>query len=138
MGVGFPAEVFETALEVTEPLLEIRTAVKLSDAEGDWLCGWCHSRVANERDRFNVEGRDEFVFTNPEGIRFAIITFSEAPGCTQSGVATLQHTWFAGFAWSYCHCQECGQHLGWHYSGKEQVFVGLIKSRIVRAVYLRN
>ena len=32
--------------------------------------------MANEKDRFAFNGKDEFTFSNPEGIRFEIITFS--------------------------------------------------------------
>jgi hypothetical protein len=122
---------------VLEPKLDSRTVPGLDDPKGDWLCAWCHHRVANERDRFCFEGRDEFTFSNPDGIRFHIITFAQAPGCSQRGCPTLEYTWFAGHAWSYCHCGECGQHLGWYYKDQHE-FVGLIKDRIVRALCLRN
>ena len=127
----------ELIMGVVQPELGTRHAPASKDSAGDWLCAWCHQRVANERDRFSFDGQDEFTFTNPEGIRFDIITFSEAQGCRQVGVATLDHTWFAGHAWSYCLCKECGQHLGWYYAGQHS-FVGLIRSRIVRALYVRN
>ena len=120
-----------------EPELESRTAAATGSSEGDWLCVWCHNRVANESDRFEVGGQNEFSFKNPEGIRFEIIAFRQTYGCRQSGVPTLQHTWFPGYAWSYCQCAECAQHLGWYYTGPNE-FAGLIKARIVRALYLRN
>jgi hypothetical protein len=122
---------------VAEPELESRTAHAAGNAEGDWLCAWCHSRVANESDRLDVGGQNEFTFNNPEGVRFEIITFSQTYGCRQSGLPTLEYTWFPGYAWSYCQCAECGQHLGWYYRGPKE-FVGMIKGRIVRALYLRN
>jgi hypothetical protein len=127
----------DIVLGAAEPTLSTRPATSPSAAAGDWLCAWCHTRVANERDRFSIDGKDEFAFTNPEGIRFEILTFAEAPGCHQTGIPTLEHTWFPGYAWSFCHCDECGQHLGWHYLGKTD-FVGLIKTRIVRALHVRN
>jgi hypothetical protein len=122
---------------ITEPEVESRVAPETGDPEGDWLCAWCLNRVANERDRFGFEGKDEFVFSNPDGIRFGIITFSQTLGCQESGVPTLDHTWFPGHAWSYCHCDRCGQHIGWYYTGEHE-FVGLIKERIVRALCVRN
>ena len=120
-----------------EPAAEPSTAEALAEPEGDWLCAWCHTRVANERNRFSVEGKDEFTFSNPEGIPFRIITFGQTLGCRRSGTPTLEHTWFAGHAWSYCQCAQCGLHLGWFYAGSTD-FVGLITDRIVRALYLRN
>ena len=92
------------------------TATSAGDTENDWLCAWCHHRVANERDRFPYDGKDEFIFSNPEGVRFAIITFSRTLGCREVGTPTLEHTWFPGHAWSYCQCDGCGQHLGWYYT----------------------
>jgi hypothetical protein len=122
---------------VSEPVLKSRTAPGFKEAEGDWLCAWCLNRVANEQDRFKFNGQDEFSFSNPDGIRFEIITFSQAVGCTSSGTPTVEHTWFAGHAWSFCLCDSCGKQLGWHYAGKYD-FVGLIKTRLVRALLLRN
>ncbi len=106
-------------------------------AAEDWLCAWCLHRVARERDRYPIEGQDEFAFTNPAGVRFEIITFESAAGCEAHGTPTLEHTWFAGYAWSFCACQECGQHLGWQYTGPN-TFVGLIKDRLVRAQLVMN
>ncbi|HWQ90997.1 MAG TPA: cereblon family protein [Clostridia bacterium] len=118
---------------------ELRKRAKplLAEPEGDWLCLWCHNRVANERDRFRYQGKDEFAFTNPDGVHFQIITFSCILGCVRTGTPTLQHTWFPDHSWSYCQCDQCGQHLGWFYSG-ENTFIALIKSRIVRALLTRN
>lgn len=122
---------------IIEPELGSRPSPAVSHAEGDWLCAWCYSRVANEQDRFNFDGKSEFTFTNPEGARFEIILFSDTEGCRQTGLPTLEYTWFPGHRWSYCHCAACGQHIGWFYSGEHE-FAGLIRSRIIRAVYVRN
>ena len=122
---------------MAEPETAQRAEVTAGDAEGDWLCAWCLNRVANEKDRFPYNGKDEFTFSNPEGTRFAIITFSRTIGCRETGVPTLEHTWFAGYAWSLCHCDRCGQQLGWHYTGHLD-FAGLIRGRIVRALQVNN
>ena len=122
---------------VAEPEVAPQTAPSVGDTETDWLCAWCQNRVANETDRFRYNGKDEFTFSNPQGMRFAIITFSQTLGCREAGKPTLEHTWFPGHAWSYCQCDRCGQHLGWYYAGQHE-FAGLIKARIVRALYIRN
>src|SRR5262252_4762168 len=122
---------------IAEPAFGSRVKPAFETAEGDWLCAWCLNGIANEKDRFLYGGEDEFSFTNPEGIRFEIITFLQTLGCQQNGVPTLNHTWFAGHAWSYCHCDQCGVHLGWFYIGQYD-FAGLIKGRIIRALTLRN
>ena len=122
---------------LTEPLLDTRTAIAVGDEVGDWLCAWCLNRVAIQTDRFQFEGRDQFLFSNPDGIPFRIMTFARTLGCSQAGVPTLEHTWFAGHAWSICQCDGCGEHLGWYYSGEHQ-FAGLIIERLVRGQCVRN
>jgi hypothetical protein len=135
--VSTEEEVGNATLELGKVELADRAALAGSNAASDWLCAWCLNHVARERDRFAYDGRDEFVFTNPDGIRFEIITFSQTIGCREAGEPTLEHTWFPGHAWSFCLCDRCGQHLGWCYSGVHE-FVGLIKNRIVRAVAIMN
>ena len=122
---------------ISEPALDTRTAVAIGDAEGDWLCAWCLNRVANERDRFKYDGKDQFSFCNPDGVRFHIMTFSVIKGCRQAGAPTLEYTWFSGHAWSFCLCEGCGQHLGWYYAG-EHHFAGLITDRLIKGQCVRN
>jgi len=124
-------------LSIEQPALDARTAVATADAEGDWLCAWCLNRIAVDQDRFKYEGKDHFTFSNPDGITFRIITFSRTVGGSEAGVPTLEDTWFPGHAWSFCQCDECGQHLGWFYAGTHH-FVGLIIDRLVRGQCLRN
>jgi len=124
-------------VEVAEPDVQTRTQPSQGDPANDWLCAWCLNRVASEKDRFFHEGTSEFSFKNPEGIRFNIFTFSRTFGCRQTGVPTLEHTWFPGHAWSYCLCDRCHTHLGWYYSGPSE-FAGLIRDRIVRAAVVMS
>ena len=120
------------AVEIAEPEIQSRTRPSQSDAANDWLCAWCLNRVASEKDRFRYDGKSEFSFNNPEGIRFDIFIFSRTTGCRPTGVPTLEHTWFQGHAWSFCVCDQCRMHLGWYYAGPSE-FVGLICHRIVRS-----
>jgi len=72
---------------LSRPELDTRTLAATEGAEGDWLCTRCLNRVAHERDRFCIDGNDEFLFSNPEGFRFHIVTFSETCGCRENGAA---------------------------------------------------
>jgi hypothetical protein len=131
----------EPILSATDDLLVPETdplpTVRLDETDADWLCGWCLNHVASDRQRFLYGGKNEFFFRNPNGIPFGIITFAETLSCRETGTPTLEHTWFPGYAWSYCHCDRCGEHLGWCYSGP-QVFYGLIKARLKRADLVLN
>jgi hypothetical protein len=123
-------------IEIAAPEIQTRTRLDFGNA-GDWLCFWCLNRVASESDRLSRDGQSEFSFTNPQNIRFHIITFTQTIGCRQAGVPTLEHTWFPGHAWSYCLCERCRTHLGWFYSGPT-TFAALIRDRIVRASLVMN
>ena len=122
---------------IVEPALDQRATPRPTGQAGDWLCACCLNRVANEKNRFSYQGKTEFTFLNPAGIRFEIVTFSQISGCRQTGAPTLEQTWFPAHAWSFCQCDQCGAHLGWYYSGP-QSFAGLIKNRLVRAVCVWN
>jgi hypothetical protein len=119
---------------VTESATRVLSRPRVAgiDADNDWLCAWCLSPVARETDRFFYDGRSEFAFTNPAGIPFQVITFSQTIGCRETGRPTLAYTWFPGHAWSFSCCAGCGVHLGWFYSGPHQ-FAGLIYTHLVRA-----
>ena len=123
--------------EVAAPDVETRTRTSHGDAGGDWLCSWCLNSVASDEDRFSMGGESEFAFKNPAGVLFVILTFARTIGCRQVGEPTMEYTWFAGHAWSYCVCDRCGMHLGWFYAGKEE-FAGLIRDRIVRSTLVKN
>lgn len=121
----------ETMSKAIEPLERPRQATAF-ETPGDWLCAGCLNCVANDKDYFKYDGKGEFTFYNPDGIRFEIVTFSQTIGCMEEGVATLAHTWFPEHSWSFCLCDRCHMHLGWFYSGPHD-FVGLIKNRLVRS-----
>ncbi|MEW6157093.1 MAG: cereblon family protein [Verrucomicrobiota bacterium] len=127
----------EGVIELIEPGLQTRTRSSLEDANNEWLCAWCLNRVADEKDRLPIEGQSEFLFQNPEGLRFHIFTFARTLGCRPAGTPTLEHTWFQDHAWSYCLCDRCQIHLGWFYTGPS-AFAGLIRDRLVRAGLVLN
>lgn len=124
-------------VEVAETEVDPQTSSSQGITGSDWLCAWCLNHIASEKNRFLFNGKSEFVFMNPEGIRFSIITFSQTIGCRQAGVPTLEYTWFPDYAWSLCICNRCDTMLGWYYSGPS-IFVGLIRNRIVLASVVLN
>jgi hypothetical protein len=72
---------------------------------------------------------------NPAGIEFDFQTFSSCAGAITLGEATVEHTWFSGYAWCFAFCRQCGQHLGWYYEdvsslNRPPAFWGILVSRI--------
>ena len=57
---------------------------------------------------------------NPGGHIFHMVMFNPddvpSSNVVAVGPAHSEHTWFQGFAWSFCICRRCGGHLGWHYA----------------------
>lgn len=73
----------------------------------------------------------EHTFRNPAGYSFHVLCFSDAPGAADVGEATTEACWFPGYAWTFAICQQCHNHLGWWYTGKDR-FAGLIATRLIR------
>ena len=94
-------------VEITETEIAPRTGLSQGESADDWLCYSCFNRVASEKERFAYDGKSEFLFKNPEGVRFNIVTFSQTLGCRQAGAPTTEHTWFPGHPWAYCVCDRC-------------------------------
>ncbi len=114
---------------------ETRRAPKTKRAGGGggaraWWCAACTTRVADEDHVIDVGGAHRHRFVNPAGVEFEIGCFREA-ACRADGEPTLEHTWFAGMAWSYALCANCRAHLGWTYEGDGARFFGLILARRV-------
>jgi hypothetical protein len=76
-------------------------------------------------------GSHEHTFRNPAAYSFHLVCYREAPGCRREGAATLDATWFSGYAWSFALCAGCGQHMGWFYGRGNDSFAGLIATRLV-------
>jgi hypothetical protein len=101
------------------------------DPEGDELRCLACSHVATDRARA-IEVADAHVrtFRNPGGWSFRVACYRDAPGCTPAGDATIEHTWFPGYAWRLLHCAGCGGHVGWWFTSDGDAFAGLITTRV--------
>lgn len=95
-----------------------------------YWCAACLTRITDEDAAIAVAGDHRHAFVNPAGVAFEIGCFCEAR-CAVEGEPTLEHTWFAGRAWSYAVCANCRAHLGWCYEGEGARFYGLIVARLI-------
>lgn len=97
------------------------------------LCRFCHAPVTSLNEEKIVSGVHRHYFINPYGTAYVVGCFSHAPGCDIRGTATVNHSWFPGFAWQLASCIDCGEHLGWFYqNGEQQQFFGLIADKLAR------
>jgi hypothetical protein len=95
------------------------------------VCARCSHAITSPEARISVNGSHIHTRLNPHGFVHEFGCFKEAPGCALVGPSTLEHTWFAGFAWRLAHCSECGEHLGWRFEGEGAGFFGLLVERVV-------
>ncbi len=95
------------------------------------VCAACRHPITSEGHRIEVEGRHAHRRSNPFGVTFDFWCFEAAPGASCLGRPTTEHTWFAGFAWSFALCGGCGEHLGWLFEGRTPLrFYGLVCGRL--------
>jgi hypothetical protein len=102
------------------------------------FCAACRHPVTHQDERIPVQGAHEHRCTNPHGITYHIGCFREAPGCTAIGEATMEFTWFPGYAWRIALCANCHAHLGWHFQSQDDYFHGLIVDRLTSAGPAKN
>lgn len=121
--------------EAGEPLEAARARLERELAEATdgnclLLCAACGATVAALR---YCEGSSRHF--NPHGYLFHIGRFSRAGGAVPAGPpATLEDTWFPGWAWRLGICRACGAHVGWRYERQGSTpFWGLVWSRLVKA-----
>lgn len=116
---------------VPVPEVDDQRQLETSEQLDDTIrCGRCRYEVTAGRYAIEVDGAHAHTFRNPAGWSFRLGCFADAPGAAPSGVETYAHTWFAGYAWRFAHCDECGTHLGWWFVGGGDAFAGLILARL--------
>lgn len=105
-----------------------------------WRCRACGQRVAECGAEWSpTDGATRFVFANPAGRVFEIVTLSAAPGAKAWGEPTLEHTWFPDHLWRMLSCAGCGRHLGWAFEPvgtTSRGFVGLSTREVVQESWL--
>ena len=107
-----------------------RQKAKQTEREPLLLCAQCGHTITRKSDRITVSNAFEHWFLNPQGVEFHIACFQQAPGCRGIGGHTTDWTWFSGYAWQIVVCQQCQNHLGWHYQGSDYKFYGLILKQL--------
>ena len=102
------------------------------------FCAACRHPVTHQDERIVVQGGHEHRFTNPHGISYHIGCFRDAAGCTPSGEATAEFSWFSGYAWRIAYCAHCQVHLGWRFQSAADYFHGLIVDRLTSVGPVKN
>ena len=94
------------------------------------FCAACKQPVTHQDERIAVAGGHEHRCANPHGLSFRIGCFRDAAGCAAVGAATIEYTWFQGYAWRIAVCAHCRAHLGWRFEADAERFHGLIVDRL--------
>ena len=94
-------------------------------------CARCAQPICSPEDRIEIDGLHEHSQINPHGYIWNFGCFAQAPGCLAQGPTTSEFSWFLGHTWQLQACRGCGLHLGWHFTGTQRSFYGLILERLV-------
>ena len=95
------------------------------------LCQHCRTLITTASAAIEITGQHLFRLTNPAEVSYEVVLYREAY-CLAQGPTSLEHTWFAGFAWQIALCSHCATHLGWRYTSAEgHGFYGLIKAQLL-------
>ncbi len=108
----------------------VRERRQLPAHEHRLFCARCRRVITTQDQRITVNGSHDHHCTNPHGLEFHIGCLGEARGCGASGAATMEYTWFHGYAWRMAHCAQCQTHLGWLFGSPTDSFYGLILDRL--------
>jgi len=101
-----------------------------TDGSGKIRCRSCHQVITDGEQGIHQNGSHIHTCTNPHDHCFRFACYQEAPGCTQVGSVSYEHSWFTGHSWQIALCGACGEHLGWLFTGEDR-FYGLIVNRLV-------
>src|SRR4051794_17134502 len=74
------------------------------DEERTLVCVDCGHAITTDAARTERLGAHAHTFPNPDGLRFCIGCFTEAPGVRVVGEESGYFTWFPGFAWTVAVC----------------------------------
>jgi hypothetical protein len=106
--------------------------VRLPGASWKYACRRCGAELASEKACLEIMGRPiRATYKNPDGILCEIVTLVRAGNLVEIAEATLENTWFEGYAWRPVLCERCGLHLGWRYETEDpsrspSTFYGLL------------
>ena len=116
-----------------DPLQQILNRLQQQTGASEILCcRLCNSPITSVSEQVKIGLSHRHRFTNPAGITYGVACYQNAPGCSISGEATEEHSWFGGYRWQLALCTECNEHLGWYYQSKQgRFFFGLIVDRLV-------
>ena len=89
--------------------------------------------ITSPAERIEVQGSHRYTFSNPAGLLFQIGCFRRVKGCVDASAPETEWSWFGGYAWQVVLCSGCATHLGWSYTGQNDVFYGLILGRLMQA-----
>jgi len=94
------------------------------------ICRLCRLEITTPAAAVARGERHQHTFCNPMGLVFEIACYSQARGCLVHGHPSNEFCWFAGYVWQYAACHRCHVHLGWHFTGGDDAFFGLIRDRL--------
>jgi hypothetical protein len=107
---------------------------KDSTEEGAVFCTLCRNKITDIKETAIINSSHRHTFVNPDGIKYSIRCFKNAPGALPVTEPVKIYTWFPGYSWRVTQCSLCRTHNGWKYSSGNDEFYGLIEEMIIYGV----
>jgi hypothetical protein len=95
------------------------------------VCAFCSHPITTPSKQIIIHDAFRHIFANPHGYVFEIGCFSEAMGCRPVSNPSIEFSWFIGYSWQTCVCNQCATHLGWFFLSESDHFWGLILEKLV-------
>lgn len=114
----------------------LRMIVSIIERLSALFCGHCGRYVTSKDDIFSMSSSGPLAaYVNPKGYVHDTITAMKAENIELNGKPVYENSWFPGYGWTIAQCRDCGNHLGWRFTTKEnlkpQVFWGLTRSSLI-------
>jgi hypothetical protein len=101
---------------------------------GWYVCAACAARLAREDWALDARAQGPLVFANPHGKFFELLLVTHVVGAVFERGATIEFTWFSGYAWRIGTCVGCRTHIGWHFEATHDAslreFVALSRAAV--------
>ncbi len=130
MELAIPCYWFDSQSAAPDILTKKSRQPEDTGAASKLRCRYCLELITDKRESIRHNGSHVHHGTNPGGYSFEYACYREAPGCSEVGPSSYEHSWFQAYSWQIAICAACGEHLGWKFSGETR-FYGLIIDKLV-------
>ncbi|XP_024458541.1 uncharacterized protein LOC7462291 isoform X1 [Populus trichocarpa] len=129
-------ETRQELLEIDGISYRLRREIGLLESFDLVQCKTCKTVIAQRSDMLVMSTEGPLgAYVNSHGYVHEIMTLQKANGLALIGRATVEYSWFPGYAWTIAECASCETQMGWLFTAtkkklKPQSFWGIRSSQV--------